>query len=134
MKLLLITLVVAYASADVSHILVAKSSEANAKILKQELDVGVEGQYLWSYETDNGISAREQGALKNVPGADVPAQVAQGEASWTAPNGEKIQFQYTADENGYQAQGPYIPTPPPIPVEILRGLEFIRNNPPAKEN
>lgn len=59
---------VAYASADVSHILVAKSSEANAKILKQELDVGVEGQYLWSYETDNGISAREQGALKNVPG------------------------------------------------------------------
>ncbi|CAG9577492.1 unnamed protein product [Danaus chrysippus] len=133
MKLLLIILAVAYVNADVSHIL-AKSNEADAKILKQELDVGVEGQYLWSYETENGIAAREQGALKNVPGADVPAQVAQGEASWTAPNGEKIQFQYTADENGYQAQGPYIPTPPPIPVGILRGLEFIKNNPPAKEN
>ncbi|XP_047542693.1 larval cuticle protein LCP-17-like [Vanessa atalanta] len=131
MKFLIVSALVACVCADVSHIL--KPDESQAKILKQELDVGSEGQYIWSYETDNGIAAREQGALKNIPGAEVPAQVAQGEARWTAPDGQVVQFQYTADENGYNVQGPFIPTPPPIPAEILRSIEYIRAHPP-KEN
>ncbi|XP_046976284.1 larval cuticle protein LCP-17-like [Vanessa cardui] len=131
MKFLIISALVACVCADVSHI-VGKQDESQAKILKQELDVGQEGQYIWSYETDNGIAAREQGELKNVPGAEVPAQVAQGEARWTAPDGQVVQFQYTADENGYNAQGPFIPTPPPIPAEILRSIEYIRAHPPKE--
>ena len=58
----------AYASADVAHIV---GKEASAQILKQELDVGVDGQYQWAYETENGIAANEQGALKNVPGVSI---------------------------------------------------------------
>ncbi|XP_041983344.1 larval cuticle protein LCP-17-like [Aricia agestis] len=127
MKLLLISLVVAYAAADVSHIL-AKSGEANAKIIRQDFDAGPEGQYQWQYETENGISAREQGALRNIQ-AENPALEAQGEARWTAPDGQVIEFQYIANENGYQVQGNALPTPPPIPPEIQRALEYIRAHP-----
>lgn len=30
--------------------------------------------------------------------------MAQGQASWTSPEGEQVQLQYVADENGYQPQ------------------------------
>ncbi|KPJ14975.1 Larval cuticle protein LCP-17 [Papilio machaon] len=130
-KLLIITALVACVAADVSHIL-PRSGEADAKILRQEQDVGLEGQYQWAIETENGISAQESGALKN-PQSENAAQTAQGQARWTAPNGEVIELQYTADENGYQAQGSHLPTPPPIPEAILKALEYIRANPPPPE-
>ncbi|XP_047522324.1 larval cuticle protein LCP-17-like [Pieris napi] len=126
MKLLIIASIVALAASDVSHIVTKDSS---AQILKQELDVGVEGQYSWAIETDNGISARAQGALKD-PQGENPAEVVQGQAQWTSPEGEVVSLQYTADENGYQVQGSHLPTPPPIPDAILRSLEFIRSHPP----
>ncbi|CAG4952868.1 unnamed protein product [Parnassius apollo] len=131
MKLLLIILLVAYASADVSHI-VPHNGEGSAKIVKQEQDIGLEGQYQWAYETENGISAREQGTLNN-PQAENPEQVVQGEARWTAPNGEVVSLQYVADGNGYQPQSSHQPVAPPIPEAILKALEYIRAHPPPPE-
>ncbi|XP_049696231.2 larval cuticle protein LCP-17-like [Helicoverpa armigera] len=133
MKLLLISTLVAFAAADVSHILAPASKDAAAVIVRQELDVGVEGQYQWAIETDNGITASESGALKNV-GAETPAEVVQGAAGWTSPEGEVISLQYVADENGYQPQGSHLPTPPPIPEAILRALQYIKDHPPKVEN
>ncbi|KAJ8704787.1 hypothetical protein PYW08_012107 [Mythimna loreyi] len=134
MKFLILSVCVALAAADVSHILPKQGKdETAAQILKQELDVGVEGQYQWAYETDNGISASESGSLKNA-GSENAAEVAQGAASWTSPEGELVQIQYIADENGYQPQGSHIPTPPPIPEAILRALQWIKDHPPKEEN
>ncbi|XP_022831584.1 larval cuticle protein LCP-17-like [Spodoptera litura] len=130
MKFLILSVCVALAAADVSHIL--PKDEKSAQILKQELDVGVEGQYQWAYETENGIAANEAGSLKQID-AETSAQVAQGQASWKSPEGEQIQFQYVADENGYQPQGSHLPTSPPIPEAILRALEYIRAHPPPPE-
>ncbi|XP_045456061.1 larval cuticle protein LCP-17-like [Melitaea cinxia] len=132
MKLLIITILVASVYADVSH-LNPKTGEANAQILKLDNDVGVEGQYSWSIETENGIVANEQGSLKAVPGSDVPAETVQGQASWKSPEGEAIQLTYIADENGYQPQGSHLPTSPPIPPSILRSLEYIAAHPPPVE-
>lgn len=79
------------------------------------------------YETDNGISAQESAQTRQI-GNDL-AQAVQGSYSYTSPEGEVVQISYVADENGYQASGSHIPTPPPVPAAILRALEYIRAHP-----
>lgn len=82
----------------------------------------------FSYETGNGIQAQESGAPR-AQGPEGPAVTAEGGFSYRAPDGQQIQITYTADENGFHPVGPHIPTPPPIPEEILRSIEFNRRNP-----
>lgn len=54
-------------------------------ILKQTSEINPDGSYSWAYETGNGISADERGALKDV-GAEEPALQVEG------------QFQYPGDD------------------------------------
>lgn len=76
-----------------------------------------DGTYQFLYETGNGINAQEQGDARG------DGTQAQGSFSYTAPDGQQIQLQYTADANGYNPQGAHIPTPPPIPPEIQKSIE-----------
>lgn len=39
------------------------------------------------------------------------------------PEGQEIKLEYTADENGFNAVGSHLPTPPPVPPEIRAALE-----------
>lgn len=48
---------------------------------------------------------------------------AQGGFSYTGDDGQVYSVSYTADEGGYQPKGDHLPTPPPIPEEILKSLE-----------
>lgn len=73
--------------------------------------------YNYALETGNGISAQEQGDARG------EGTRAHGGFSYTAPDGQVIQIQYTADENGFQPQGIHIPTAPPVPEEILKAIE-----------
>lgn len=79
--------------------------------------------FSFSFETSNGIKAEEEGELKNAGSAD-EAQSAKGSFSYTAPDGQLITLTYTADENGFVPQGDHLPTPPPIPDEILKSIEI----------
>lgn len=81
--------------------------------------------FIWfcSYETSNGIKADEEGELKNA-GSDNEIQSAKGSFSYTAPDGQEIMITYTADENGFVPQGAHLPTPPPIPDEILKSIQL----------
>jgi len=83
-----------------------------------------DGSYRFSYETENGIKAQEQGELKN-KGSENAIQSVQGSYSYTAPDGQLITVTYIADENGFQPQGDHLPTPPPIPKEIAESLKVI---------
>ncbi|XP_058800789.1 endocuticle structural glycoprotein SgAbd-3-like [Phymastichus coffea] len=98
-------------------------ADKDAVITSQQLELNFDGNYVNNFETSNGISHQESGAPK-AQGSDGPAVSSQGATSYTAPNGEVVSIQFVADENGYVAQGSHIPTAPPIPPEILRGLEW----------
>ncbi|CAG9858874.1 unnamed protein product [Phyllotreta striolata] len=102
---------------------------ANIKILSQTQEgPNTDGSYRWSYLTENGINAEEEGRLKNV-GSVNEAMDVRGGFSYVAPDNTPISLTYTADENGFRASGPHLPTPPPIPPAILRALEWIRTHP-----
>ncbi|RVE53001.1 hypothetical protein evm_002299 [Chilo suppressalis] len=65
---------------------------------------------------NKGIKAEEQG--QTVHGSQVS-----GAYSYTGDDGQIYTVTYTADENGFQAQGAHLPTPPPIPEAIAKSIE-----------
>ncbi|XP_053607499.1 pupal cuticle protein 20-like [Plodia interpunctella] len=107
------------------------SGGANIPITKFENVNNGDGTYKFSYETGNGISAHESGAPR-AQGPEGPAVTAEGGFSYSAPDGQQISLSYTADENGFHPVGPHLPTPPPIPEEILRSIEFNKRNPSSE--
>ncbi|CAG9766018.1 unnamed protein product [Ceutorhynchus assimilis] len=93
------------------------------RILSETNEVGIDGSYKWSFESENGISAQEQGQSKNA-GAQEAIEEARGSFQYTAPDGTPIQMQYIANEGGFQPTGNHLPVAPPIPPEILKSLEW----------
>ncbi|XP_063700329.1 endocuticle structural glycoprotein ABD-4-like [Culicoides brevitarsis] len=109
-------------------------SEAYAETLAQDFNIEPDGSYQSSYQTSNGIAAQESGTLKQTGNPEAPTVVvASGSFSYTSPEGEQIQVNYVADdEGGYQPQGAHLPTPPPIPPAIARALEYLQSLPQRK--
>lgn len=95
-------------------------ADSEAVITKYNSEVNPDGSYAYEYGTSNNIAAEESG---------VGAVYAKGSVQYTAPDGQPIHLEYTADENGYQPKGDHLPTPPPIPDYILRALEYIEAHP-----
>ncbi|KAJ9574170.1 hypothetical protein L9F63_008426, partial [Diploptera punctata] len=98
-------------------------------ILRQAQDQQFDGSYQFSYETENGIAAQEQGSIKNLGTGD-EASVVQGSYSYTSLEGYPIKVNYIADENaddvnGFVPQGDHLPTSPPIPPAIQRALDYL---------
>ncbi|KAG5345666.1 CUD2 protein, partial [Acromyrmex charruanus] len=98
-------------------------------IRSQHKDTSPDGSYTFNYETENGISVSESGYPQVGPQGQT--EVVQGSFSYHAPDGTPITIQYTADENGFHAEGAHIPTPPPIPEAIRRALAA---NPPRPDD
>lgn len=76
-----------------------------------------DGTYSYAYETGNGIAAQEHGDARG------EGTRAKGGFSYTSPEGEHVQIQYTAGEEGFQATGSHIPVAPPIPEAIAKSVE-----------
>lgn len=58
-----------------------------------------------------------------MPGGPEGIQTVIGSFSYPGEDGNLITVTYTADENGFVPKGNHLPTPPPIPAEILQSLE-----------
>ncbi|XP_072940945.1 endocuticle structural glycoprotein SgAbd-8-like [Epargyreus clarus] len=100
-------------------------------ILRQDTNINPDGSYQYSYETGNGISADESGSLKNI-GAEEPALQVAGQFQYTGDEGP-VQLRYIANENGFQPEGAHLPTPPPIPADIQRALDYLATAPPQPQ-
>ncbi|XP_023704666.1 endocuticle structural glycoprotein SgAbd-8-like [Cryptotermes secundus] len=94
-------------------------------IIRFNKEQSADGSYKTSYETGNNIIAEETGFLKNPGIENEEALVQHGSYSYTAPDGSIITVTYTADEQGFRAEGAHLPTPPPIPAEIQKSLDII---------
>lgn len=93
----------------------------DAKITNYLNELKEDGSFRYNFDASNGISQEESG---------VGSQFAKGSSKYYTPEGQLIQLTYTADgNNGFQAQGAHLPTPPPIPEAILKSLEYIRLHP-----
>ncbi|KAJ2948710.1 hypothetical protein O0L34_g7966 [Tuta absoluta] len=90
-------------------------ADANAQILRSNSEVTAEG-FSYDFETSNGIRADASGTATN-------GVQSQGSFGYTGDDGQQYSITYTADENGYRPVGAHLPTPPPIPEEILKSLE-----------
>ncbi|XP_034946202.1 endocuticle structural glycoprotein SgAbd-4-like [Chelonus insularis] len=103
------------------------------KIISESRNVGDRlGQYSVSYETDGGILQKEIGSRKYAGTAD-ETQLIQGSVQYNAPDGTPVSLSWTADEFGSQIVGTHVPTPPPIPPEIQRALEWLAKQPSTTE-
>ncbi|GJQ71766.1 hypothetical protein Trydic_g11459 [Trypoxylus dichotomus] len=100
-------------------------------ILRQRQEIDPIGSYNWQFETENGITANEQGRIRPISGqaGSVEALRAEGEYKYTSPDGIPIYVNYVADEDGFQPQSDILPTPPPVPEYIIRSLEWQRAHP-----
>merc|ERR1712126_107251 len=96
-------------------------------IVKQTQNHDTEKQeYSFSYEAENGISVSESGVQKQF--GDKPEDagtVSQGKYSYPE---DSVTYTVTwvADENGFQAKGDHLPTPPPMPEHVVKLLNDLR--------
>ncbi|XP_061397238.1 pupal cuticle protein-like [Musca vetustissima] len=97
----------------------ADSEDAHAEIVRLVNDIQKDGKYSYNYETSNGITVQEEG---------IAGQAVKGGFAYQSPEHELIQVSYTADASGFQPIGSHLPTPPPIPVAILKSLEYSRTH------
>ncbi|XP_050448044.1 endocuticle structural glycoprotein SgAbd-8-like [Cataglyphis hispanica] len=123
MKFLIVSLAI------VAVVVAQQPHQQPLAILRQAQDISPEGSYSFGYETENGISASEQGSPQPVGPKGEHAVVAQGQYQYTAPDGTPIAVSYSADETGFHPQGAHLPVAPPVPELIQRAVDYVLAHP-----
>ncbi|KAJ8889182.1 hypothetical protein PR048_008676 [Dryococelus australis] len=82
-----------------------------------------DGSFQNSYESADGTKVDAAGLQKAVGPKGEAGTAIQGAYSFYIDN-VLYTLTYVADENGFQPQANYLPTPPPIPEKILEALAY----------
>ena len=87
------------------------------------------GQYHYSYETENGISQDVSGEMKTVNDAQV--YVMKGSYSYIGNDGQTYTVDWYADETGYHPSAPHLPKSvqpnhPEVAAAVRAQMEFAR--------
>jgi hypothetical protein len=80
-----------------------------------------------SFESADGTKVSESGNQKQVGAKpeDI-GTVSKGSYSFTTPDGVVLTVNWVADENGFQATGDHLPTPPPMPEHVVKMLADLK--------
>ena len=80
-----------------------------------------------SFESEDGTKVEESGNQKQVgPKPEDIGTVSRGSYSFTTPDGVVLTVNWVADENGFQATGDHLPTPPPMPEHVVKMLADLK--------
>lgn len=96
------------------HFILAQSTTPVAIVSYKDVS-NPDGTYEHAFEAANGIKIEATGGNNEETGS----------VKYTAPDGMPIEWTYKADSNGFQPQGPSIPT---VPDHIVRALKYIQDH------
>jgi hypothetical protein len=92
-------------------------------IVRSASDQSADGSYSFSFESEDGTKVEEVGEQKLVgPEPEDIGTVSRGSYSHTGPDNVVVTVNWVADENGFQATGDHLPTPPPMPAHVVKLL------------
>ncbi|XP_071551774.1 cuticle protein AM1199-like [Panulirus ornatus] len=89
------------------------------KILRDDRQDDGNGNFNYAFEADNGIVVEAAGT----PGSLGQVNM-QGIFRFLLPDGRTAEVRYIADENGFQPQSDFIPTPHPLPAHAIEQIRF----------
>ena len=76
-----------------------------------------------SFASEDGIQVEAKGVQKQVgSNPEDIGTVSRGFYSYVSPEGITFTVHWIADENGFQATGEHLPTPPPMPAHVVKLL------------
>merc|ERR1719357_514872 len=89
-----------------------------ATLIDERQDNG-DGNFAYNFETDNGISSQSQGSSGSQGQTNM-----QGSYRFTLPDGSIAEVRWVADEFGFRAESPLIPTPHPLPAHAIEQIRI----------
>ncbi|XP_046637435.1 larval cuticle protein LCP-22-like [Daphnia pulicaria] len=105
----------------------AQKDNEPVAIVSSNSEMNADGSYTYAFETADGTKVEESGSQKQVgPKPEDIGTVSKGSYSYTSPDGVVITVNWTADENGFQATGDHLPTPPPMPEHVVKMLADLK--------
>merc|ERR1711953_1378164 len=86
---------------------VAAPTAAPIAILRSSNTGPLDGNYAYSFETENGISQSVEGRMRMVD--ETPVYVMKGEYEYPGADGQMWKVEWYADETGYHPSAPFLP-------------------------
>merc|ERR1712088_587041 len=86
---------------------VAAPTAAPVAILRSSNTGPKDGNYAYSFETENGVSQSVEGRMKMVD--ETPVYVMKGEYEYPGADGQMWKVEWYADETGYHPSAPFLP-------------------------
>ncbi|XP_064084339.1 cuticle protein AM1159-like [Macrobrachium nipponense] len=88
-------------------------------ILRDERQDLGNGAFVYEFEADNGISESRRGFSGSQGQTNM-----EGSFRFPLPDGSFAEVRYVADENGFRAESPFIPTPHPLPAHAIEQIRI----------
>ncbi|XP_063598373.1 cuticle protein AM1199-like [Penaeus indicus] len=88
-------------------------------ILRDDRQDFGDGNFNYQFETENGINVNARGT----PGSKGQSNI-EGYYRFPLEDGTFAEVRYIADEFGFRAESPLIPTPHPLPAHAIEQIRF----------